>query len=208
MRSDTLAELCGSQLEQHVEKLFAVARLQADMAGEKFGIVPFTNDQFPLNAESLFPHYKRMMLAALRARKKFRETGPSWAPELPLASSDYEKMICSGDSRTALVGFFANSLACANWGSHPLFFVYASGAMACEYTPEHIRNDPRLREEFSPCELQELDENLCWGAFDRTLEFTQQLMRKTEHLFHCGMLEEAARMEDIIKQITGISEGV
>jgi len=148
-----------------------------------------------------------MIVAALFARKKFRETGPPWAPELPLTSPDYEKMICSEDGRIALVGFFANSLACANWSkSHPPFFVYAAGALACPDTPEHIRTDLSLLQEFPPTLLSELDENLCWGAFDRTLEFTQQFMRQTEHLFHCGMLEEAARMEDIIKRITGIHE--
>jgi hypothetical protein len=203
----TLVELCGSQLEQHVERLFAAERLKAVVAGKKYAIAPYIDDQFPVHCEPLFPHYKRMMVAALSARKKFRETGPLWAPELPLASSEYEKMIRDKDSRIALVGFFANSLACANWSKfHPLFYVYAAGAMECPDTPEHIRNDPQLRKEFPLCELQELDENLCWGAFDRTLEFTQQFMRRTEHLFHCGMLEEAARMEDIIKRITGIHE--
>jgi len=206
MRSETLVELCGDQLEQHVEKVFELGRLQAILAEKKYGIVPYLGGQFPLDCERLFPHYKRMMVAALSARKKFRETGPRWGLELPLASSDYEKMIRDKDSRIALVGFFANSLACANWGSHPLFFVYASGVMGCEHTPEHIRNDPQLRKEFPPCELQELDENLCWGAFDRTLEFTQQFMRQAEHLFYRGMLEEAAWMEDLVKRITGASE--
>src|SRR5262245_50214040 len=207
MRSENLVELCASKLEQHVERLFTVERLKADVDGKKFGVVPYIDEQFPVDCESLFPYYKRMIAAALSARKKFRETGPSWAPVLPLASLDYEKMIRSEDGKIALVGFFAYSLACANWSKfHPLFFVYAAGVMACPYTPEHIRTDLELLQEFPPTLLAELDENLCWGAFDRTLEFTQQFMRQTEHLFHRGMLEEAARMEDIVKQITGISE--
>jgi hypothetical protein len=147
----TRVELCGSQLEQHVERLFAAERLKAVVAGKKYAIAPYIDDQFPVHCEPLFPHYKRMMVAALSARKKFRETGPLWAPELPLASSEYEKMIRDKDSRIALVGFFANSLACANGSKfHPLFYVYAAGAMECPDTPEHIRNDPQLRKEFPP----------------------------------------------------------
>src|SRR5262249_20551305 len=58
-------------------------------------------------------------------------------------------------------------------------------------TPEHIRTDLRLLQEFPPTLLAELDHTLCWSTFERTLEFTQELMRREEHLQRCGMLADA-----------------
>jgi hypothetical protein len=202
-----ITELCGSQLEQHVEKLFAVGRLQAIVAGEKYATVPYLDDRFPVNCEPLFPHFKRMVVAALLARKSFEQQKPNWAPSLPLTSTDIDSLLRNTDPKFNLVGYFAASWACTNWSKfHPAFFVYGSGVMACPDTPEHIRTDLRLLQEFPPTLLAELDETLCWNTFERNIDFTQQLMRQEEHLHRCGMLADAKRMRGIIKHITGINE--
>ena len=202
-----ITELCATKLEQHVERLLVVGRLQASMAGEKYANVPYLDDQYPIDCEALFPHFRRMVVAALLARKSFERQKPSWAPSLPLCTTDIDKLLCHEDPRLNLVGYFAASWACVNWNkSHPQFFVYAAGAMACPNTPEHIRTDLRLLQEFPPTLLTELDDTLCWDTFARTLEFTQGLMRQEEHLQRCGMLEDAAQMRGVIKRITGIHE--
>ena len=81
-----ITELCASKLEQHVERLLAVGRLQAIAAGEKFATVPYLDDRCPVD-ELLFPHFRRMVVAALLARKSFEQQKPSGAPALPLIRS-------------------------------------------------------------------------------------------------------------------------
>jgi hypothetical protein len=187
--------------------MFESRRLQAVMAEEKYATVPYIGDRFRVDNKPLFPHYKRMVTAALLACQSYERQKPSWSPSLPLCSFGISELLRHGDPRLSLVGYFASSWACANWSkSHPPFFVYASGVMACPNTPECIRTDPRLLREFPPTLVTELDQALCWNTFERTLEFTQQLMRQTEHLLHCDMPTEAERLEEAVKQITGISK--
>jgi len=200
-----IAELCRSKLEQHVEHVFQLERIRVMMTEEKYGTAPYTDDPFPIHCESLFPHFKRMVVAALSARVSFERQKPRWAPQLPLCSDDIDKLLCDKDPRFNLVGYFAASWACVNWDqSHPPFFVYASGALACPDTPEHIRTDLRLLTEFPPTLLAELDQTLCWNTVERTIEFARQLMRQEEHLFRCGMPADAERMQVTIKHLTGI----
>ena len=78
--------------------------------------------------------------------------------------------------------------------------------MACPDAPEHIRTDPRLLQEFPPTLLAELDQTLCWNTSERTIEFTQQLGRQAQHLYRCGMLADAERLEETIKHVTGINK--
>jgi len=61
--------------------------------------VPYLGDRFPVGCEPLFPHYKRMMVAALSARKSFEAQKPRWAPHLPLTSTDIDKLLCDQDPR-------------------------------------------------------------------------------------------------------------
>jgi hypothetical protein len=177
------------------------------LADEDFAVVPYIGDLVPIHCESLFPHFKRMVVAALSARASFERQKPSWAPLLAVSCTDIDALLRYGDPRLNLVGYFAASWACTNWSrSHPPFFVYAAGVMACLDTPEHIRTHPGLLREFPPTLLAELDETLCWNTCGRTIEFAHQLMRQEEHLFRCGMPADAERMQDVIKHITGISE--
>jgi hypothetical protein len=170
--------------------------------------VPFLDDSFPVDCKFLSSHYKRMAVAALSARDSFERQKPSWAPSLSLRSADIDKLIRNvDDPRFCLVGYFSASWACASWSKyHPPLFVYASGVMACSDTPKHIRADARLRREFPPVPtlLAKLDQTLCWGTCERTIEFAQQLMRQEEHLWRCGMPADAERMQMAIKHITGV----
>ena len=203
---DDFTKLCANEFVMHVERLFESERLRALAAGKKYVNVPFLDDLFPVDCEPLFSHYKRMAVAALSARDSFERQKPSWAPSLPLRSADIDRLLC-GDPRLNLVGYFAASWACMNWRrSHPPFFVYASGAMACSSTPKRIRANARLLREFPPAPtlLAKLDRNLCWGTCERTIEFAQQLMRQEEHLQRCGMPADAERMQMVIKHITGV----
>jgi hypothetical protein len=204
---ETIAKLSASELESHVEQVFELGRIQAILAEKEYATVPYLGDLFLVDAKFMFPYYKRLMVAALTARASFERQRPHWSPSLPLSDNNIKKLLRDADPRLNLVSYFAGSWACANWSkSHPQLFVYAAGAMASPYTPEHIRTDPKLLRDYPPTLLAELDHALCWNTGERTIEFAQQLMRQEEHFYRCGMLADAARMRGIIKQITGINE--
>jgi hypothetical protein len=203
-----ITELCRSELESHVEKVFELERIRAILAEKEYATVPYIGDLFLVAAEFMFPHYKRLVCAALFARNSFEQQKPPWAPSLPLSDTDVKKLLRDEDPRLSLLGYFAASWACANWHrSHPPFFVYASGVMACPHTPEHIRTDPRLLRDYPPTLLTELNHALCWNTGERIIDFMQQIMRQEEHFYRCNMLVDADRMRGIIKQLTGEAEG-
>ena len=201
MRED-LFKILTAEIARHVEVEFEVRK---GMAEEKFARLPYLDDPYEPECETLIPHYQRQVCAALAAREWFRLHAPPWAPELPLSSSEIEKLIRSKSPAIALVGFFAASLAACNWDfkNHPVFQVYAAGVLASPYAFDHLKKDLKLLREFPPRELAGLDEGFIWGLCSRTLEFTQQLMRSEEHLRRCGLSEDAKQMRAVIQQITG-----
>jgi len=204
MRED-LHKILAAEIEQHVADAFEMQKMKADCLEKRFALLPYLNDPYEPNCETLIPHYQRQVCAALAAREWFRQHAPPWSPELPLSSSDIEKLVRSKSPAIALIGFFAASLAACSWDfeNHPTFQKYAAGVMACEFAPIYIRTDPKLLKEFPSCELPGIGQGLIWGLSDRTLEFAQQLMRSEEHLRRCGMSEGAKQMRAMIQQITG-----
>ena len=186
-------------LLRHVAAMFEAERVAADLADKKFAVAPYTGERFSIDDESLLP--EQAVCRALFMHASFRETAPTWAPDLPLSSSDIEKMIQSKSNRIAVVGYFARSCACGNWSSHPKFCDYVAGLLACEHTPERIRNDPQLLKEFPPRWLGGLDRSLCWGVRDRIVEMTRQLIKGEENWRRCGMAVDAAAMRSVIEQI-------
>jgi hypothetical protein len=192
-------------LLRHVADKFELLRLVAEATGEEFVRTPYTEELVSARNESLFPFFEHSVCRALAARESFRQDAPPWAPDLPLSSADCEKMICGRSSKIALVGYYGRSLACANWGVHPMFRDYACGLMASPDTPEHIRADPALLKEFPPRELPGLDQSLCWNTFGRIFEFTQQLMRNEENWRRCGLAADAAWARSVIERITRVT---
>ena len=201
---DDLFKILVAEIESQVARLFEDERLRAVVAGEKFGRAPYIDELFQIEYTSLFPYLKHQICRALAARAAFRETAPHWAPELPLSSADIEKLIHCKNNWFVLVGYYARSLACANWGIHPTFRDYACGLMACEFAPQHLRIDPELQVEFPPRELAGFDRALCWGTHDRIFEFTYQLMKNEEIWRRCGMADNAKWMRDSIEQLVRV----
>jgi len=195
-------------LEKHVGGLFEAVRAAADLAGERYGRTPYTNELFPIEDEFLIQYLERTICRALAHRTWFRETAPPWAPELPLSPAEWNKMICGKSKQIAVVGYFGRSLACAEWSNiHFSFADYVSGLMAYEHTPPSIRADPALLKEYPPRLLHGFDKSLCWGAHFRIIEFTQQLMRTEEIWWSCGMADDVKRMQDAIEQLLKLDRG-
>jgi len=193
------------RIERHVVELFEARRQAANAAGEDFVSAPYTEERFSIRRDSLFPFVQHQVCRALVARASFQVTAPPWAPELPLSSTEFEKMIGGKSNKIALVGYYGRSLACANWGFHPSFYDHACGLMASEDTPERIRTDPELLREFPPRKLPGLDQSLCWGIYARLLDTMQQLIRVDEHWRYCGLTNDAAWVRSIIERIGRIT---
>jgi hypothetical protein len=193
------------RIERHVVSLFEARRQAAIAAGEKIARAPYTEESFSVRRESLFRVVQTTACRALTARTSFQQDAPYWCPELPLNSTEFEKMIGGKSNKIALVGYYGRSLACANWSFHPSFRDFCCGVLACEYTPEQIRSDPELLREFPPRELPDLDENLVWGIFGRIFEFARECIRNEEHWRRCGRMDDAEWMRGVIERITRIT---
>ena len=81
------------RIERHVVELFEARRQAANAAGEDFVSAPYTEERFSIRRDSLFPFVQHQVCRALVARASFQVTAPPWAPELPLSSTEFEKMI-------------------------------------------------------------------------------------------------------------------
>jgi hypothetical protein len=205
MRDDVF-KLCMIEIESHVERLFEMLKSTADRVGEQFAFLPYLDDPYQPAYEPLIPHLQRQVCAALVARQWFQQHAPPSSPELPLSSTDIEKLVRSKSPAIALVGYFAASLAACNWDieNHPPFQIYAAGAMGSEFAPTRIRTDPKLAKEFPPRKLPEIGEALIFGLSDRRLEFMHALMRSEEQLRRCGIAETAKEMRGLIEQLGGV----
>src|SRR5262249_59295110 len=103
MREDVF-KLCLAEIERHVERLFENGRLKAVAAGKIYARVPYLEDLFPVEYKSSL--FQRQVCRALAAREGFRQLAPAWASDLPLSSTDIEKLICSKNPAMSLVGYF------------------------------------------------------------------------------------------------------
>jgi hypothetical protein len=85
---------------------------------------------------------------------------------LPLRPENCQIMQNADDIELNLVGMFGSSLYDGGWDDrHPTFAPFVSGVMACELTPDEIRNDPKLQEGFPPQRLEGFaDEALAWWS--------------------------------------------
>ena len=152
MRSDLTAA--------HVDKLFHANRkldiAQIPILGGHY--CPREDDNRPL---------KKPACAAMASRVWFHDSGPTWAQPLPLSNDEREELKCGG--RLHILAWYARSLCCLDWNYrlHPPFFDYACAVMAAPFTPDFIKNDRDLQEQFPPRPLDEglLNRGLCWKAF-------------------------------------------
>ena len=112
---------------------------------------------------------------AMVEKEKFNRQYPTWPP-LPLRESEIEALLNADDVRANLVGLFADSQRAADWDGHPDFNCYVRGLLAYEFTPDEIRRNPALWQQFPPAKLEGLcDGSLRWRsaekiAWDRAYE--------------------------------------
>ena len=129
---------------------------------------------FADDANYAFEH-KKEIFAAVVARTNFRRQVPPWVPTLPIKREEIDAMKNSESNIDWLVGIHADSLKWQKWNCriHPLFHVHACGIMASEHTPDEIRNDSMLQQEFPPKPLVGLDPDLCWHTVDEVVQWRE-----------------------------------
>jgi hypothetical protein len=118
MRDDELSPQIRNAIEQQVAAAFEALELTAAQVGQRHARLPYLDEPYEPECETLIPYLKQVVCRALAARKWFEQHAPPGAPELPLSSADIEKMIGSKSNRIVLVGYFAASLAASNWDYH------------------------------------------------------------------------------------------
>ena len=138
-------------LQDLLEGLFANP---VKIPGTGLAEVPVIGDRYRLASDHSV--WLPVICAALCAREKFRAEAPGWPP-LPLREEEIEALMRDDDHRSHVLAHFGGSLRGENWHpEHPCFSRFVSGLLAYPATPDYIRNDPVLRREFPPRELDGL----------------------------------------------------
>lgn len=170
------AELLDARLlEVSAEAFERVARREVDFLFDAYASLPgsdhfltapflprpFIGDHPDYWAGQESPETRQTVVRALSAAFRFYQ---EWSAYLPLRIKNCNELIDNDNVRFNLVGWFGRSLHCAGWDDqHPGFKPYCQGLMACENTPDAIRNDPGLRIEFPACPLDGMcDQSLTW----------------------------------------------
>jgi hypothetical protein len=181
---DKLLATCEREFERHIEMLFKTAH---KIPGTGMAEIPVIGGRFLTWADHSF--LLPRVCAALCARERFRQDAPAWAQPLPLRWEDCKTLEYDDNPRFNLVGLFGISLH-GEWDyeRHPSFAAFASGLMAYEHTPDHLRNDRALRQEFPPRRLKGLcDGWLSWRSPERLA-----LHRRMKRLCAAAEAREAA----------------
>jgi hypothetical protein len=141
--------------------------------GDLFAHDPTWGLYYPVDDGCIVAILKERTRRALAARAWFTVTGPAWAQPLPISRSDIDNVQyeCDG-GREELLGHFVSSLINANWDyrTHPVFFDFACGVMAHPATPDRLRQDAELLQEFPPKPLVGLSEDLGWYSVEMLAE--------------------------------------
>jgi hypothetical protein len=160
MCSEPLVELCAHEFELFVDALFWKNRA----SGDELCRAPIIERLYFVQDDAYIAKLKRLVHAAVAARKWFREHAPPWAPTLPLSFAEIHAMERDESNRVNLVVLYASSLMMLEWDyqTHPPFTAYARGLMAYAQTPNYLRDDPGLRQEFPPKPLAGIDAGFNW----------------------------------------------
>ena len=178
-QSDDLLELCAREFERFVDELF-LSRRESGLALCR---APIIDRLYDAQSDADTARIRWMLHSAVRARQHFRQHGPPGAPLLPLTFDAIERAEHDPNNRIELVGHYASSLMLQQWNLklHPSFHDYASGVMAYRYTPDYLRNNAELLQEFPPRPLEGLDKALNWRTLDDITQQRQDVIRMLEH---------------------------
>jgi hypothetical protein len=151
---DHLPQFSADAFAQQVDEMFAAAEERAKPALAR-GCTDVRAPITGLKYDPWFGHEveqaKRWARAALAAAARFRQENPTWPP-LPLRDDEVGRLPKTPPARTILLHGYAISQKYHRWPlQHPCFRDYARSALADRYSsPDRVRFDPTLRQEFPP----------------------------------------------------------
>jgi len=196
---DDLTRYCADQYAEEVHELLEAGRLQAIARGEEFAHLPHIGDLYPVRRKDLFPRHERRICDALAAQKLVSETGPPGLPPLPLKLDDCMKMTVDENNRVVLFGHYGWLVRGEDWNLKifPLFNRWVCGAMAFPLTPQYLRTDPDLLQEFPPEPLEgfEKGDRLGWWPFETVSQELQKFIRDRQYRLARGMSPDSDWMK-------------
>jgi hypothetical protein len=123
-----LQQLCEQFFAEHVETLFEQARARGveslGATNLKYQVLktPYLGLLYSAVDDDLIAQLKPMVVRALAWRERFRQTKPSWAPELPINLDEIGQLQNGCSRRMRQVGDFGYSLLLSQWDeAHPEF---------------------------------------------------------------------------------------
>jgi hypothetical protein len=152
-----LTEASAREIKHYVERAFADANT--------FEIPVIGGPFFVCGRGLQIDELKRQAIAALSARERFRFDAPRWWTQpLPLREGECAYLQQSPDNREKIVGFYGASLRHRLWDydRHPLFTVFARGAVHSPFFPASLEEIRQLADEFPPARLPGLDGDMIW----------------------------------------------
>jgi hypothetical protein len=164
--SDRLVERSALEFENFVIKLCSAVASHSPIS------VPWAPYEQVVTT-AYIPAVMRGARKAYEARAMFAVENPAWAP-LPLGNECNALIQATGAMH--LLGLYAFSLQLLSYDylNHPRFYDFGCGVMAHPSTPEHVRGDPELNEEFPEKALPGLCGRLVW--FGESLQAGERLM--------------------------------
>jgi hypothetical protein len=180
MLHNDLSQCCHCEVEKYVAELFWREEQQVLLRGRDLGHAPITEILFYVHDEDHIAKLKAEICRALLAVTWHEKHAPPWAVPLLVSRSELDLFDNEEDARWQLRRCFGDSLRNLgyNFWVHPIFPVYAAGAIAHPHAPPAIREDPSLRLEFPPVPLAGLD----WGLYWRTPEMIDECWREIARL--------------------------
>jgi hypothetical protein len=202
MNDNDYARLGAHKFEQEVDKLFEAEKSRVLACREEYGRVPYLDYPYcVLDGEEIIAMFKRNVCLALAAKKWFEQHKPSWAPSLPLSPAEWEKVANDDDLRFELVCDYAASLAGLqhDYLAHPSFHDYCCALLTHEHTPDYLRTDPQLQQEFPPRKLAGLYGSSYWPP-EMVAEWLQMFRRNCQYQYY------SMSDEKVIEQIADLGE--
>ena len=186
------SQLCACESEKYVAELFEQEETQVLLRGERLGHAPIIGTLFSVWDEPDIANLKQQVWRALGAQKWHERHAPPWAVPLRVSHAELDEIdYWNLSPPQQLRYYFEISLQNSRWNFwvHPIFPIYAGGAMAHPDAPDEIRNDRELRAQFRAKALPGLDWGLCWRTPEMIEEYRQHIAGLPAHWRAMGYAE-------------------
>jgi len=167
------SQLCACETEKYVAEQFDQEERRVLLRGESLGHAPIIATLFDVMNEPHIAKLRHQAFNAISAIKWHERHAPPWAVPLRVSHAELDEIdYWNLSPPQQLRYYFENSLRNLEWNFwvHPIFPIYAAGALAHPDAPDEIRDDRQLQQAYPPKVLASLD----WGLYWRTPEMIEE----------------------------------